>query len=73
MSGGGVRRQGKRIGQPPVTTRPGFDRRWAKVREDLEAGRLSRSQAWKRLGVGHASLLRLLAPPHGETTPHQAV
>lgn len=55
-----ARRQGKRIGRPPVTSRPGFGERWAAVQEDLQAGRLSRSQACRRLGIGYGTLLRLL-------------
>lgn len=55
-----ARRQGKHIGRPLVTARPGFAERWATVRADLEAGRLSRSQACRRLGIGYATLLRLL-------------
>jgi len=55
-----ARRQGKRIGRPPVTARPGFEAKWAEVRGELEAGRISRSEAARRLQVGYASLLRLL-------------
>lgn len=43
-----------------MTTRSGFAERWTQVREELSAGRLSRSQACRRLGVGYATLLRLL-------------
>jgi len=50
-----------------VTARPGFAERWAAVHEEIQAGRLSRSQACKRLGVGYATLLRLLADTPGET------
>jgi DNA invertase Pin-like site-specific DNA recombinase len=55
-----ARRQGKHIGRPPVTARPGFSDNWVKVREDVLAGRLSRTQAAKNLKVGYATLLRLL-------------
>jgi DNA invertase Pin-like site-specific DNA recombinase len=55
-----ARRQGKHIGRPPVTERPGFAERWAEVRVELEAGRLSRSQACRKLEIGYATLLRLL-------------
>jgi DNA invertase Pin-like site-specific DNA recombinase len=54
-------RQGKSIGRPPVTARPGFAIRWSRVRPDLAAGRLSRRQAARRLGIGTATLARLLA------------
>lgn len=54
-------RQGKRIGRPPVTDRPGFAARWNRARPDLATGRLSRRQAARRLGIGTATLARLLA------------
>ena len=54
-------RQGKQIGRPPVTARPGFAARWSRVQPDLAAGRLSRRQAARRLGIGTATLARLLA------------
>jgi DNA invertase Pin-like site-specific DNA recombinase len=55
-----ARRQGVRIGRPPVTAKPGFTERWAAVQPDLRAGSISKSEAARRLGSGHASLLRLL-------------
>jgi len=55
-----ARRQGRHVGRPPVTARPGFAERWAAVRAELEAGRISRSEAARRLGVGYATVLRLL-------------
>ena len=55
-----AKREGRRVGRPPVTSRPGFSERWATVRTDLEAGRISRSEAARRLGCGYATLLRLL-------------
>ncbi|MBF6606816.1 MAG: recombinase family protein [Chloroflexi bacterium] len=54
-------RQGKRIGRPPVTARPGFAGRWTRFQADLAAGRLSRRRAARRLGIGTATLARLLA------------
>lgn len=54
-------RRGARIGRPPVTARPGFAARWPRVQADLAAGRLSRRQAARRLGIGTATLARLLA------------
>jgi DNA invertase Pin-like site-specific DNA recombinase len=54
-------KQGKVIGRPPVTARPGFAARWSRVRPDLAAGRLSRRQAARQLGIGTATLGRLLA------------
>lgn len=47
-----ARRQGRHIGRPPVTMRPGFDERWTELRRELEAGRISKSEAARRLGVG---------------------
>lgn len=62
-------RQGKRIGRPPVTSRPVFTRRWPAVRAELAAGDLSHRQAARRLGIGTATLNRLLAadPAAGAT------
>ena len=54
-------RRGARIGRPAVTTRPGFAGRWARVQADLTQGRLSRRAAARRLGIGTATLGRLLA------------
>jgi DNA invertase Pin-like site-specific DNA recombinase len=54
-------RQGKAIGRPPVTARPGFATRWSRVQADLAARRISRRQAARRLGIGTATLGRLLA------------
>jgi len=55
-----ARRQGVHIGRPPVTARPGFAERWAAVEPEIRAGRLSKSQAARQLGVGFATVLRLL-------------
>jgi DNA invertase Pin-like site-specific DNA recombinase len=52
--------KGKRIGRPPVTARASFVRRWPAVRADLAADRISRRQAARRLGIGTATLARLL-------------
>lgn len=55
-----ARRQGVRIGRPPVTARDGFAERWAVVRTKLEAGTISKSEAARQLDCGYATLLRLL-------------
>lgn len=55
-----AKRQGKHVGRPPVTARPGFSDNWAKIREDVTSGRISRTQAAKRLKIGYATLMRLL-------------
>jgi DNA invertase Pin-like site-specific DNA recombinase len=54
-------RHGARIGRPPVTARPGFEGRWDRVHGELLAGHLSRRQAARRLGIGTATLGRMLA------------
>jgi DNA invertase Pin-like site-specific DNA recombinase len=58
-------RQGVHVGRPPVTARPGFAERWREIRPELAAGQISRSEAARRLQVGYASLLRLLAAEKG--------
>lgn len=55
-----ARRRGKHVARPPVTTRPGFAEEWAEVEPAIRAGRLSKSQAARRLGVGFAPLQPLL-------------
>jgi len=49
------------IGRRPVTARPGFPEKWDAVRTELQAGRISRSEAARRLECGYATLLRLLS------------
>ena len=56
-----ARRQGVHIGRPPVTARQGFPEKWAAVRAELDAGRISRSEAARQLDCGYATLLRLMA------------
>ena len=53
-------RQGKRIGRPRVTDRRGFKDRYKTILEYLGAGEISRRRAVKELGIGYASLKRLL-------------
>jgi DNA invertase Pin-like site-specific DNA recombinase len=60
-----AKRQGVHVGRPPVTARAGFDQRWREIRPELAAGQISRSEAARRLQVGYASLLRLLAAEKG--------
>lgn len=66
--------QGKKIGRPRVTDRPGFSRRAKTILERLYAGELSRRRAAKELGIGYATLKRLLDggyfDPYGETRDH---
>lgn len=63
-----ARRQGKRIGRPPVMERPGMSERWPQIRKELSAGRLSRSGACRQLGIGYATLLRLLRAGDNEVS-----
>ena len=53
-------RQGIKIGRPRVTDREGFDRSFGAVLEGLNGGCMSRCQAAKQLGIGYATLKRLL-------------
>ena len=55
-----ARQQGKRIGRPRVNERPEFEQLYAKVVERLGSGGLSRRQAARELGIGYATLKRLL-------------
>ena len=55
-----ARRQGKRIGRPRVTDRRGFDRRFGAILERLSSGELSRRKAAFELGIGYATLKRLI-------------
>ena len=65
-----ARRQGKKIGRPKVTDRRGFNSRFNEVLDRLNAGDISRRKAAKELGIGYATLKRLLddrgIPPAGE-------
>jgi len=53
-------RQGKKIGRPRVTDRRGFDSRYKTILERLGAKEISRRRAAKELGIGYATLKRLL-------------
>ena len=55
-----ARRQGKQIGRPKVVNRKGFNRRYDEVLVRLSAGDISRRKAAKELGIGYATLKRLL-------------
>jgi DNA invertase Pin-like site-specific DNA recombinase len=55
-----ARRQGRRIGRPKVTDRKGFSARFGAILERLLKGDISRRQAAKELGIGYATLKRLL-------------
>ncbi len=55
-----ARRQGRHIGRPRVTDRRGFRQRYGAVLERIEKKDLSRRQAARELGIGYATLKRLL-------------
>ena len=55
-----ARRQGHRIGRPKVTDRRGFKKRFGAILERLQHGDLSYRQAALELGIGYATLKRLL-------------
>lgn len=55
-----AKRQGKHIGRPPVTERRGFNKHYEEIAERLSRGEISRRQAAKELGIGYATLKRLL-------------
>ena len=55
-----ARKQGHRIGQPRVTDRKGFNRRFGDILERLREGDVSRRQAARELSIGYATLKRLL-------------
>ena len=58
-----ARRQGKRIGRPAAVRRPEVRRLWAEIEPAVRAGSLPVAQAARRLGVGRATVQRLLAAP----------
>jgi DNA invertase Pin-like site-specific DNA recombinase len=55
-----ARRQGKRLGRPGGTQVAGFDAKWQLLEPHLRAGQMSRSEAARQLGVGRATIGRLL-------------
>ena len=55
-----AKKQGHKIGRPRVMDRRGFKRRFGVVLEQLQQGSISRNQAAKELGIGYATLLRLI-------------
>ncbi len=60
-----ARRQGRQIGRPKVTDRKGFKKRFGDILERLNGGDISRRQAAKELGIGYATLKRLLDAGEG--------
>ena len=64
-----ARRQGKQIGRPKVTSRRGFATRSKTILEHVRGGDLSRRKAARELGIGYASLKRLLDSGYGTDDP----
>jgi DNA invertase Pin-like site-specific DNA recombinase len=60
-----ARRKGARIGRPPAAERPAVARQLPAVAAALAAGTLSKRAAARRLGIGKATLDRLLAAGGG--------
>jgi DNA invertase Pin-like site-specific DNA recombinase len=58
-----ARAQGHQIGRPRVMDRKGFKSRFGVVLERLTHGQVSRCQAAKELGIGYATLKRLIDKP----------
>ena len=63
-----ARQQGKRIGRPRVSERPGFGREFTQVVERIGPGGISRRQAAKELNIGYATLKRLLEDQYHRNT-----
>ena len=63
-----ARKQGHRIGRPRVTDRMGFNRRFGDILERLTQGQVSRRRAASELGIGYATLKRLL---DSQTAPEE--
>ena len=58
-----ARKLGKRIGRPRVTERPQFIQQFSAIRERINIGELSKRKAAKELGIGYATLDRLMDNP----------
>ncbi len=55
-----ARKEGRQIGRPKVTSRRGFNKSFGAILERLREGTVSRRGAAKELGIGYATLKRLL-------------
>jgi hypothetical protein len=58
-----ARQRGKRIGRPRVSERPEFAQQYTTVVERIGPRGISRRQASRELGIGYATLKRLLDTP----------
>ena len=64
-----ARKQGHRIGRPSVWDRKGFKRRFGDILERLNDGSISRRRAAAELGIGYATLKRILDARVDEEKP----
>ena len=55
-----ARRQGKRIGRPSVTEKRGFKTKFKVVMKRVSTGEISRRRAAEELGIGYATMKRLI-------------
>ncbi len=55
-----AKQQGKRLGRPGGTNAIGFRARWHEVELQVRSGQLSKAEAARQLGVGRATIGRLL-------------
>jgi DNA invertase Pin-like site-specific DNA recombinase len=55
-----ARKEGRKIGRPRVTDRRAFNQRFGAILERLSQGLVSRRKAAQELGIGYATLKRLL-------------
>ena len=60
-----ARRQGKRIGRPSVIEKRGFKTRFKAVMDRIKSGEMSRRKAAQELGIGYATMKRLIDHNYG--------
>ena len=56
-----ARAQGKRLGRPPITSRPDVARRWPLVAQRLQRGEISLGEAARLIKISKTTVRRLLA------------
>ncbi|HET9001471.1 MAG TPA: hypothetical protein VFP86_17660 [bacterium] len=56
-----MRRRGKHLGRPSQTQSQNFNERWQALEAKVRSGEVTRSEAARTLGVGRATIGRLLA------------
>lgn len=62
-----ARRQGKRIGRPPVMERPELQRLWPSIEIGLRSGEISLREAANILHIGKSTVYRLLGEARKES------